>query len=117
MASIGDVVQLADGSVGVVGEVQPSPGPYRVYFDESHLDVGDDYISSTLSAPTYNVNDEVSVWPYSGTVTAIDGDEFTVSIERQSDLGFGPLTWTADYVVPRWRIIRDNDSRIERVWS
>lgn len=116
MAYVADVVELNDGSVGVVGESLPH-GLYRVYFDESHLDVSDAYISQTLAALTHNVNDEVSVWPYSGTVKAIDGDDFTVSIDRQSDLGFRPLTWTADYVVPRWRIIRDNDPRIERIWG
>lgn len=120
MASVGDVVTLTDGSTGVVGAALPSHGSqqYRVYFDESRLDVTDADIASTLSAPTYSVNDEVTLWPYSGTITAIDGDTFTLSIERQHELnGGGYLTWTGTYTAPRWRIIRDNDSRIERDWT
>lgn len=119
MASVCDVVSLNDGSVGVVGELLASHAPqqYRVYFDQSRLDVTDADIASTLSAPSYSVNDEVSVWPDSGTVTAIDGDTFTVSVDHQRWLESGPFTWTADHHVPRWRIIRDNDTRIERDWT
>lgn len=119
MASLNDVVTLEDGSVGVVGELLPSHGSqqYRVYFDRSYKDVTDDAISQTLSAPTYNVGDDVSVWPYGGQITAIDGDEFTVEIDRQQGFDFGVITWTGEYKAPRWRIIKDNDSRIERDWA
>lgn len=116
MASIGDVVTIAEGSTGVVGESFPSqPQSFRVFFTDENKLITDADITVTLSAPTFNVNDAVTVWPFSGTVTAIDGDEFTVSIERQQLLESGPFTWTADHKVPRWRIIRDNDPRIERI--
>ena len=117
MAGIGDLVQLGDGSVGVVGEEVPSPGPqlYRVYFTSEHLTVTDADISATLAAPVFNVGDEVTLWPYGGTIDAIDGDEFTLSIERQTPFDFGPITWTATHRVPRWRVIRDNDLRIVRI--
>lgn len=120
MANVNDVVTLPEGSTGVVGEALPSHGSqqYRVYFFDSYLDVTDADIASTLSAPTYSVNDEVTVWPFSGTITAIDGDTFTVSIDRSKELTSGGIfTWTADYKAPRWRIIKDNDSRIERDWT
>jgi len=113
---IGDVVQLANGSVGVVGEILPH-GLSRVYFDRSYKDVLDAEISSTLSAPAYSVGDTVSIWPHSGDITSIDGDTFTVSIDRQTIFpdGFN-VTWSGDFQAPRWRIIRDNDTRISRVW-
>lgn len=119
MANVGDVVSLNDGSVGVVGEALPSHGSqqYRVYFDQSRLDVTDADIASTLSNPSYSVNDEVTVWPDAGTITAIDGDTFTVSVDHQRLLESGPFTWTADHHVPRWQIIRNNDPRIERDWT
>lgn len=119
MANLNDVVELEDGSVGVVGELLPSHADqeYRVFFDESYKDVTDDAISSTLSAPTYNVGDDVSLWPYAGQITAIDGDEFTLEIERQHKFDFGWTSWTGTYHAPRWRIIKDNDSRIERDWA
>lgn len=120
MASINQVVQLANGSTGVIGELLPSPGAqqYRCHFDESYLDILDADIAQTLSAPTYNVNDDVSVWPDAGVISAIDGDTFTVEATRQDHVpGLGYVTWTATLKVPRWRVIRDNDSRIERVWE
>lgn len=117
MASIGDVVTLSDGSVGVVGEEVPSPGDqiYRVFFTNEHVTVTDAGIVSTLDAPVYSVGDEVTLWPYGGEITAIDGDDFTLEIERQTPFDFGPITWTATHKAPRWRIIRDNDTRINRV--
>lgn len=116
MAAIGDIVTLNDGSVGVVGEEVPSPGAqiYRVHFNNSHLTVTDADIASTLEPPVYEVGDAVSLWPYSGTIAAIDGDEYTLSIERQETLDFGPITWTGTYKAPFWRLACDNDSRISR---
>ena len=117
MTVIGDVVTLSDGSVGVVGEEVPSPGPqvYRVFFSNEHVTTTEADITETLAAPEYQVGDTVTLWPYSGEITAIDGDEFTLSIERQQVLDFGPITWTGIYKAPRWRIIRDNDTRIKRL--
>lgn len=116
MASIGDVVTIAEGSTGVVGESFPSQPPaFRVFFGEENKLVTDADITATLSAPAFTVNDTVTVWPFSGDITAIDGDEFTVSIERQKLLDIGPFTWVADHKVPRWQIIRDNDPRIARI--
>lgn len=118
MTAVGDVVTLNDGSTGVVGAALPSHDAqqYRVFFFDNHLDVTDADIASTLSAPTYSVNDEVTLWPYSGTITAIDGDTFTLSIDRQRQLTSEVFTWTGTYTAPRWRIINDNDTRIERLW-
>lgn len=113
--AINDVVQLANGSVGVVGELTPQG--QRVFFDESHLVVIDSEITATLSAPSYSIGDEITVWPHSGAITAIDGDQFTVSVQMTETFGFGPITWTGTQTVPRWRVIRDNDPRIERVWG
>lgn len=117
MTAIGDVVRLRDGSVGVVGGEVPSPGPqvYRVYFPNEHATALEADISATLAAPVYNVGETVTLWPYSGEITAIDGDEFTLSIERQTVFDFGPISWTAEYKAPLWRIIRDNDERLERL--
>lgn len=118
MTAIGDVVTLRDGSVGVVGEEVPSPGAqiYRVFFSQESVTATEADITETLAAPVYEVDETVSLWPYSGEITAIDGNEFTLSIERQQVLDFGPITWTGTYKAPRWRIIRDNDQRIMRQW-
>lgn len=115
MASVGDVVKLSDGSVGVVSEI--ANGVHRVHFVTNHKDVNTDFISATLSAPNFNVGDEVALWPYSGTITAIEGDDFTLSIDRQQRVeGLGPITWMGTYKSPRWRIALDNDARIKRIW-
>lgn len=118
MTAIGDVVTLRDGSVGVVGEEVPSPGAqvFRVHFSDESVTVTDADITETLEATEYEVGDTVSLWPFSGEITDIDGDEFTLSIERQQVLDFGPIAWTGVYKAPRWRIVRDNDQRIQRQW-
>jgi len=114
MPAIGDVVELANGDVGVIGESLPRD-QWRVYFPNGQLDVLPAAIASTKSAPSYLVGDTVSVWPDQGDITAINGDEFTVSLDKQQFLpGLGYVTWTATVTVPRWRIIRDNDNRLER---
>lgn len=112
--AVGDVVELPGGLVGVIGEqVEPWPARWRVYFKENALEVLDSELVSTLSAPSYQVGDAVSVWPDHGTIQAINGDEFSVQVTRSAPV-FGNrwVTWTATLKVPRWRIIRDNDQRI-----
>lgn len=119
MASVAQVVTLSDGSVGVIGEALASHDAqqYRCHFFDSSLVITDADIASTLSAPTYSVNDDISVWPNAGVISAIDGDTFTVEVERQQIVsGLGPITWTGTQIVPRWRVINDNDARINRVW-
>lgn len=117
MSSIGDIVVLRDGSVGVVGEVVPSPGPqiYRVFFSNEHVTTTDADIQETLASQEYEVGDTISLWPYSGEITAIDGDEFTISIVSQELLEFGPVAWVGVYKAPRWQVVRSNDTRINRL--
>lgn len=120
MPSVNDIVELSDGSIGVISEELPSPDPsnplFKVWFTDHHRSVTADDISQTLSAASYNVTDEVAVWPHLGEITVINGDEFTISIERSRFVpGLGSVTWTASHRVPRWRVIRDNDGRIEGV--
>jgi hypothetical protein len=115
MATIGSVIQLADESVGVVGDL--IPGGFRLYFTESYLTITAADIVAELSAPTYSVNDSVAVWPYGGTITAIDGDEYTVQVSKSVNIpGLGVIDTSGPQVVPFWRLVRDNDSRIKRVW-
>jgi hypothetical protein len=119
MASVGDLVELPDGSVGVIGEkLSPPPNDgFRVYFSESYKDITASAIQQTLGAPTYQVGDEVTVWPDLGIVSAVNGSEYTVAVERSEIIkGVGHITWTADQVVPFWRLVRDNDNRIERIY-
>lgn len=118
MPSVNDVVELTDGSVGVVAEVLSSANEqlYRVWFTDHHRVISVGHITQTLSAPSYSVNDEVGVWPHLGTIKIIDGDSFTVEVEHHQFIpGLGSTSWVANQVVPRWRIIRDNDGRIEGV--
>jgi hypothetical protein len=119
VASVNDIVELDDGSVGVVSEALPSYGGashFRVMFRTGYTNATDSDVAQTLSARTYSVNDTVEVWPNQGTITAIDGDEFTVDVPMSEKFDFGAITWNGDQVVPRWRIILDNDERIQRVW-
>ena len=112
-------MRLTNGSVGVIGGLVPSGGAqqYRVHFDISTKTISADSVAETFSPQTFSVGDSVSLWPYSGVITAINGDEFTLSIERQELLEkLGPITWTGVYVAPRWRIVLDNDTRVRRVW-
>jgi hypothetical protein len=119
MAAVGDLVELPDGSVGVIGAELASPpdNQFRVYFPDSYKDITASDIQNTLSAPSYQVGDEVTVWPELGTITAVDGSEYTVAVEMSKRIeGVGHITWTGVQVVPFWRLVRDNDSRIERVY-
>lgn len=118
MASVNDVVELNDGSVGVVAEEVPSGGAqlYRVWFPTYHLVLSDGEISQTLSAPSYSVNQQISIWPYLGTIKSIVNDEFTVEVERSQFIaGLGNTSWTATHKVKRWRVIKDNDGRLQGV--
>ena len=116
MTALADVVTLRDGSVGVVGELVASPGAqvYRVHFLRGSITTTDADITETLDPPEFNVGDSVALWPYSGTIADIQGDEFTLSIDRRVFLGFGQHAWTGVHKAPRWRLVRDNDARIGR---
>lgn len=114
MPAIGDVVELSNGDVGVIGEELPRD-QWRVYFPGGYLDVLAAAISQTLSAPTYEVGDTVSVWPYQGDVKSVDGDDVTVTLDRSVRIpGVGVPQWEPDVTVPFWRIVRDNDERLQR---
>jgi hypothetical protein len=117
MTAIGDVVTLRDGSVGVVGELLPSPGAqvYRVHFLRGSITTTEADITETLDPPVFNIGDTVTLWPYAGTITGIQGDEFTLNIDRRVFLGFGSHAWSGIHIAPRWRIVKDNDERILRL--
>lgn len=114
MAQLNDIVELADGSVGVVSRIEN--GRYHVQFFRNHWIVED--ITAVLAPPTYSVGDEISVWPDLGAITAINGDTVSVDVLRADDVqDLGVVHWTGHLQVPLWRVIRDNDPRIIRIYE
>lgn len=119
MPAVGDVVQLQDGSVGVISDQLSSHGEqqWRVAFPESRLDIIGSDIADTLDAPVYSPGDNVFVWPNSGTIQSVGDDSAVVTIERSETLpGLGMATWQSDDAVPLWRLTLDNDGRLQRIW-
>ncbi len=117
MLIVNDVVQLANGWVGVIGEdasERPS-GNFLVYFPNSHLDVPEAEIGATLVARTFSVAETVEVWPYQGVIQTLNSSEASVELDRTIILpGGGRQSWMPIVTVPVWRLIRDNDPQLER---
>ncbi len=117
MPNLGDVVQLPNGWVGVIGgdaRLRPS-GNYLVYFPNSHLDIPEAEIGVTLVARTFSVAEEVEVWPYLGVIQTLNSSEASVELDRTELLpGGGRHSWMPIVTVPVWRLIRDNDPQLER---
>lgn len=110
---IGDVVELASGLVGVIGEqTGQSPIRWRVYFRRNSLVVSAGDMAQTLPAPVYSVGDTVTVWPDYGTIEAIDSD-ITMQVTRSAPLWGKYVTWQATLVVPQWLVTRYTDNRID----
>jgi len=117
MAAIGQVVTLDDGSTGVVADAITG-GLARVKFpDGTHTDVLDANITATLSAPEYQEGDQVTVWPDQGAIDSIDGSQVTVTLTKAERIpGVAHIEWMPDVTVPLWRIILDNDTRLQRAY-
>lgn len=114
MPAIGDVIELANGDVGVIGEAL-SLDQWRVYFPEGHIDILEAAIADTLAAPSYEVGQTVSVWPHQGDIKTLGSSVVTVTLDRSEHIpGVGTPQWQPDVTVPLWRLIRDNDSRLQR---
>lgn len=117
MPNVGDVVQLANGWVGVIGgdaSLRPS-GNWLVFFPNSHLDVPDAEIGIILVAQTFSVDETVTVWPHQGVIQTLNSSKATVELDRTVILpGGGRHSWTPIVTVPVWRLIRDNDPQLER---
>jgi len=115
MPSIADVVELTDGSVGVVSDVIDRDY-HRVQFpDGTRIDVLPAAVSQTLSAPTYEVGQDVTVWPDIGTIDAIGGSRVTLTLTKSKRIPrVAHIEWNPTVTVPLWRIILDNDGRLQR---
>lgn len=117
MAAIGDVVRLSNGWVGVIGEAAASTGDgprWIVRFPEARHEILESEIDDTLSAPSYAVGDTVSVWPDIGEIAAVSGSDYTVDVPQSAVIREERFNWTGTVVVPKWRLILDNDTRLSR---
>lgn len=114
MANVSDVVTLSGGSVGVVSELT-SRGLFRVRFpDGTNIETSDEDITETLDAPTFADAVPVSVWPDAGILVSSTSSEAVVDLDKVEALSSGVLRWTARITVPFWRLILDNDPRLQR---
>ena len=117
MPAIADVVTLPDGSIGVISEELPRD-QWRVEFpDATRIDVTASQIQSTLSALTYSVGADISVWPNLGVIESVAGESVVASVYRTDRIkGVGQIEWLSEDTIPLWRVILDNDTRLQRVY-
>lgn len=81
---------------------------YVVYSRLSEIVLEQDIASSQgFAYPTWNIGDTVILYKRSGTITAIDGTEYTVEI----DIPIPDLYFTRKrfHKVPRWRLLIENN--------
>lgn len=117
--SVNDKVRLSDaagGWEGFVGGTEGAPGG-AVYYQVYSPNWGDpeegktvvleaDIAAGPLTAPTFNVNDDVTLYGMAGTVTADNGDgtfdiEVDWTVNRHMEL-------TRIHTVPLWRLAIEN---------
>jgi len=57
----------------------------------------------------------VFIWPLQGVVKEMNGAEVVVTTSNEACIpGGGRAFWESDTVLPLWRVILDNDPRLER---
>lgn len=117
--SVGDVVGLPDGSVGVVSEIVPGHDNTRLrvaFPDNTFFLAEPGELQGSFSNPTFSVSDEVTVRPYAGTITEVNGAEYTFQAVVASKPTIGPIARTGTFKVPYWRLVLDNDTQLQRIW-
>ncbi|MAO65059.1 MAG: hypothetical protein CL666_08665 [Balneola sp.] len=118
MQQIDDIVTLTSargGWQGVISDIVSLGNPelYRVenltygdVINGSCIVAGSDIASSNTDYPEWEVGQSVNLYNLRGTIQAIDGRMITVQI---IDIRSEDITFTRTHIVPRWRLLIENN--------